>query len=51
MTTDSGMPPVDHVAYAGLAISVVVGIALTLVTLITCYLLFRTKKDLRVLSE
>ena len=42
---------IQAIAITGLVISIVVAVGLTLVTLITCCLLFRTKKDLRVLSE
>lgn len=39
------------VAIAALAVAVVVAIIFTMVTIITCCLLYRTKRDLRVLSE
>ena len=44
-------PVCEEVAIAALSITLLVGIGFTLVTLITCCLLFRIKKDLRVLSE
>ena len=41
----------NTIAITALAVAIVVAIIFTVVTIITCCLLYRNKRDLRVLSE
>lgn len=50
-TTMGNMEKIDAIAIVALAVALFVGICLSLVIAVTCCLLFRTRKDLRVLSK